>query len=255
MRKLIYILSAFLLLTTGGHLNSQTGETESFKKGVDAYTAGNYSEALNQWLSVYKTGSSSPELLYNIGNAYFKLQNIPGAILFFERGLLIAPGNEDIRYNLLVAQSLTVDRFDEIPPFFLAEWFSHLSLLIHSNKWAFTSLLTFIMALVMLALWLFSSKYKIKIISFWVSVFLIFISTSTLAFSIHNKKLTADSNRAVIFTPQVSGKSSPDESGTDLFVLHEGTTVEVETKVGEWSEVRLSDGNKGWIPATAFEII
>lgn len=255
MRKLLITISAFLLLSTGELLKSQTVEAESFKKGVEAYTAGNYTEALDLWLSVYKTGKSSPELLYNIGNAYFKLQNIPGAILFFERGLLIAPGDEDIRYNLLVAKSLTVDRFDEIPPFFLAEWFSHLSLLIHSDKWSVISLFTFIIALLMLALWLFSSKYKIKILSFWISLFLLFISASTLAFSIHNKKLTADSNRAVIFSPQVSGKSSPDESGTDLFVLHEGTIVEAGSKVGEWSEVRLTDGNKGWIPASAFEII
>jgi SH3-like domain-containing protein len=56
-------------------------------------------------------------------------------------------------------------------------------------------------------------------------------------------------------SPQVNGKSSPDSSGTDLFVLHEGTKVEIEDEVGEWLEIRLSDGNKGWIPANCLEII
>jgi SH3-like domain-containing protein len=60
---------------------------------------------------------------------------------------------------------------------------------------------------------------------------------------------------AIIFTSQISVKSSPDNSGTDLFVIHEGTKVSVEDEVGEWLEIKLSDGNKGWIPANSLEII
>lgn len=81
------------------------------------------------------------------------------------------------------------------------------------------------------------------------------ISIASIAFSLHNKSLVYDSHKAIISTPQVSGKSSPDTSGTDLFVLHEGTKVSVEDEVGEWYEIRLSDGNKGWIPVNSLTII
>jgi len=81
------------------------------------------------------------------------------------------------------------------------------------------------------------------------------ISLTSLAFSFRNRTLVHNNRDAIIFSPLVNGKSSPDESGTDLFVLHEGTKVTVEDEVGEWYEIRLSDGNKGWIPSNSLEKI
>ena len=81
------------------------------------------------------------------------------------------------------------------------------------------------------------------------------ISAASFVFSERNKYLVYDSHKAIITTPVVSGKSSPDSSGNDLFVLHEGTKVSVEDAVGEWLEIRLSDGNKGWVPVSSLNII
>ena len=106
-----------------------------------------------------------------------------------------------------------------------------------------------------LSLYIYSSKYKLKVIGFWLALILLLISLSSLAFSSRNKSLVFDSHKAIIFSPLVNGKSSPDNSGTDLFVLHEGTKVTIEDEVGEWFEIRLSDGNKGWVPVNSLEII
>jgi SH3-like domain-containing protein len=81
------------------------------------------------------------------------------------------------------------------------------------------------------------------------------MSATSIAFSLRNKSLVYDSHKAIIINTLVSGKSSPDNSGTDLFVLHDGTKVTIEDKVGEWYEIRLSDGNKGWIPVNSLIII
>jgi SH3-like domain-containing protein len=93
------------------------------------------------------------------------------------------------------------------------------------------------------------------VIGFWFAAFFFIISLTSMAFSARNKSLVYDNKKAIIFNPIVSGKSSPDNSGTDLFVLHEGTKVTVEDAVGEWYEIRLSDGNKGWIPSNSLTII
>jgi SH3-like domain-containing protein len=90
---------------------------------------------------------------------------------------------------------------------------------------------------------------------FWLALLLLITSLFSIAFSFRNKSLIHDSRKAIIFNPLVNGKSSPDNSGTDLFILHEGTKVTVEDEVGEWFEIRLSDGNKGWIPSNSLEII
>jgi hypothetical protein len=93
------------------------------------------------------------------------------------------------------------------------------------------------------------------VIGFWLAFFFIILSLSSLAFSKRNKSLVYDSHKAIISIPVISGKSSPDKSGNDLFVLHEGTKVTIEDEVGEWTEIRLSDGNKGWVPLNTVIII
>jgi uncharacterized protein YgiM (DUF1202 family) len=106
-----------------------------------------------------------------------------------------------------------------------------------------------------LSAYIYSSRYRIKVIGFWAAVLFLILSASSLAFTVRNRSLVYDSNKAVIFTSSINGKSSPDNSGTDLFILHEGSKVTIEDNVGEWYEIKLSDGNKGWVPSNSLTII
>jgi SH3-like domain-containing protein len=81
------------------------------------------------------------------------------------------------------------------------------------------------------------------------------VSVLSLSLTLRNKSLVYDSHKAIIFAPSVNGKSSPDNSGTDLFILHEGSKVSIEDEVGGWYEIKLSDGNKGWVPSDCLSII
>jgi len=248
------ILLAFLLFSTLSAFPQKEHDLK-FGKGAEYYTAGDYEAALSEWNDLYNTGYRSATLNYNIGNAYFKLNNIPSAILFYERARLLKPGDSNINYNLQIARSLVVDKFEEIPELFFVRWYNFVALMFHTNTWAVISLVTFLFFLVLLSLYIYSSAYRLKVTSFWLAVLLLFISLSSLTFAIRNRDLVYESRNAVIFAPSVNGKSSPDNSGTDLFVLHEGSKVAIEDKVGEWYEIRLSDGNKGWVPAESLTII
>jgi tetratricopeptide (TPR) repeat protein len=251
-RKISLLL--FVSLITNYAMTQGTGN-EKFERGVQYYSSGSYKEAVDVWTEVYNTGYRSASLNYNIANAYFKLQNIPQALLFYERAYLLDPTNEDINYNLQITRTLIVDRFQAIPELFFIRWYNLISLLISSNQWAIISISSFFVFLILLSLYVFSTRYLYKVTGFWLALFFLLISASSMAFSQRNKLLVYDSHKAIIFTPAVSGKSSPDSSGTDLFVLHEGTKVSIEDEVGEWYEIRLSDGNKGWIPSISLRII
>ena len=254
--KLSYAIILYLFLLMP-HFESfaQDSQEDKFNKAADLYSSGKYQEALDEWNSVYNTGVRSATLDYNIGNAYFKMSNIPGAILFYERALLLKPGDEDIQYNLQIARTLAVDKFIEIPELFFVRWYNFLSLTLSANSWAVVSIVSFILFLITLSLYIYSSRYRNKVIGFWVSIFLLFLSISSFTFSLQNRKLVFNNPNAVIFSPLVNGKSSPDDSGTDLFVIHEGTKVTIEDEVGGWYEIRLSDGNKGWVSANSLEKI
>jgi len=255
MKFRTFILIICIFLASSREVFTQEEKDDKFRQGSENFSTGNYEKALEAWLDLYITGFRSAELEYNIGNAYFKLNNIPGAILFYERASLLKPADEDINYNLQIARTLAVDRFDEIPELFFVRWYNFMALLLSSNLWARISIISFSFCLLFLSLYFYSSKYKLKVLGFWLAALLLIVSTTSLMFSARNKNLVYNSNKAIIFSPLVNGKSSPDNSGTDLFLLHEGTKVTVEDKVGEWYEVRLSDGNKGWVPSGTLEII
>lgn len=250
-----YLIFGSLVLITASVAMAQNDPQAKFKKGVEYYSASDYEAALKEWTDIYNTGYRSATLEYNIGNAYFKLNNTPGAILFYERAHLLKPADSNINYNLQIARSLVVDKFEEIPELFFVRWFDFLSLLAPTNRWAWISIVTFVTFLLLFSAYIYSSKYRIKVMSFWVAVILFVVSASSFSFALRNKTLVYESQRAVVFAPIVNGKSSPDTSGTDLFVLHEGSTVSVEDVVGDWYEIILSDGNKGWVPSTSLTII
>ena len=52
-------------------------------------------------------------------------------------------------------------------------------------------------------------------------------------------------------TPTITVKSSPSSSGVDLFVLHEGTKVEIMDKADNWDKIKIADGSVGWMPSSA----
>lgn len=248
-------LSLILFICAIPVIYAQDAPVEKFKEGGVEYTAGNYSRALEIWTDLYNAGYSSPEIVYNIGNANFKLNNIPGAILFYERAARISPADEDIRYNLEIARTMTVDKIDAIPELFFIKWYDFLSLLLPSNTWAVLSIIAFAVSLLLISVYLYSRSVRIKVSSFWFGVFFLVFSLGSLTFTFRNNYLVSGGHEGIIFSPQVEGKSSPDDSGTDLFVLHEGTKVKIVDTIGQWHEIRLADGNKGWVPSGSLEII
>ncbi|MCD4769633.1 MAG: SH3 domain-containing protein [Bacteroidales bacterium] len=244
-----YIIAGFfslIILTFSAHVYCQE-EKMVFDKGVEQYGSGDYQGAIKTWEKLVSSGFISPDLYYNLGNAFFKDGGIPGAILYYEKALLIKPFNEDIQYNLEIARSYTVDSFETISELFYIRWFKMISLMFSSNYWALISLILFICTLGLLLIYLFSGRLNVKKLSFIAALFLLISSIITISFSYQNRIITIKKRDAIIFTPVVTGKSSPDESGNDLFVIHEGTRVKIEDELGEWYEIRLSDGNVGWI--------
>jgi len=256
MRRGISFIFILIIISVLRIVNAQELSEDKFRKGAEFYSAGEYQKALDLWMELYNTGNRSTNLDYNIGNANFKLDNIPGALLFYERAHLLKPADEDINYNLQIARTRVVDRFKDIPVLFFVRWYDFVSLVVSSNSWAKISLISFILCLFALSIYFYTSIFKYKVLGFWLAIALFILSLVSLAFTLRNKSLVYDSRSAIIFNPVVNGKSSPDASGTDLFILHEGTKVKVEgDKVGEWFEIRLSDGNKGWVPANSLQII
>lgn len=226
-----------------------------FDKANSLFTESKYEESITSYNEIINTGVESAKLYYNLGNAYYKSGNLPRAILNYERALLLAPHDKDIRYNLEMSNMQITDKLETVGDFFLTAWFKGFKNKTKSDTWAIISILSFAISILGLGLFLFSRKRAIKQVSFSTALLMFIVAFIAFNFSASQKDKLINRNSAIIFEPSVSVKSSPSAGGTDLFILHEGTKVNILEELGEWKRIVISDGNEGWMPASAMEVI
>lgn len=247
MRK-IFIL--FILLSFSFLVKANDNQLkEIYKEANQEYTQNKFDNAIELYLKIAEQGYKSTEIFYNLGNAYYKKKNIPLSILYYERAKRLSPNDEDILFNLNEAQKEVKDKIESIPEFFLTSWYKSIVRTLSADAWSWISVVFFLAFLSLLAMYLYSQRMGTRKLAFLISVVSLFISISTFTFANKHKSLLEDQVFAVVFSPSVTIKSSPDQSGTDLFSLHEGTKIEVKSKVGEWTEIKIRDGKVGWLKA------
>lgn len=215
--------------------------------GNKNYMEKDFEKAIDCYSRVIDMGYSASSLYFNLGNAYFKQNNFPKAILFYEKAKLLDPVDEDTKQNLAIANSRIVDKIENMPDFFLKRWVNGLAVILSPDQWALISLLVFVFSLSAFFLYMFTRGYTLKKLGFIIGVICVALSLTGILFMHKRKQLIRHSQGAIVMSPVVNVKSSPDEQGTSVFVLHEGTRVVVMDSVLQWKEVRIPDGNKGWV--------
>lgn len=223
--------------------------------GDSAYIRNDYTTAIQIYENLLQRGESA-DLYYNLGNSYFKSGDIARAILNYERALLLKPGNGDIRANLEIARKKTVDKIDIVPEIFFISWTKSLINSISINAWARWGIAFFILFIISLYFFIFSKQISLKKTGFIGSiVFLLFVICTNL-FASYQKETLTKRDTAIVISPSVTIRSTPNENGTELFVLHEGSKVFIkDNSMNNWKEITLEDGKVGWISSSDIEII
>ncbi|MBI9052914.1 MAG: tetratricopeptide repeat protein [Bacteroidales bacterium] len=251
MKKILFFIVS---ITSVLYLNAQ--ETDNLlEKANSLFIDGKYQEASETYENILKLGYESSDLYYNLGNAYYKQNVISQSILNYEKALLLAPNDDDIKYNLELCNRLVIDQIETLPVFFITGWIRNLRNLFSSDLWAAISIVLFTLALTFISFYFYSKGISFKKLSFWLGFVLAVFSSISFVFSNQQKNTIISGKTAIVLSPSVTVKSSPDASGTDLFVIHEGTKVSIDDNISEWSEIKLSDGSKGWIKLEDLGII
>lgn len=247
-KALQFILAIFFSTQLWAQVNPISKANEMYKKGE-------YEKAIQAYEFVLDTHLEAPEIYFNLGNAYYKTGEISSAILNFERALLFSPNDKDIQYNLDLARKHVLDKFEVLPEIFIKRWFSGIRNSFSADMWSYFSILFFLLALTFACFYLYSNKSGLKKLGFFLAFFAFAISIMTYSFA---SKKTDEINirmHAIIVSPSVTIKGSPDKSGTELFLLHEGTKVKVIGELQDWRNILLSDGNEGWLKKEDIEMI
>lgn len=220
-----------------------------------AYINNEYSRAETIYNEILKQGESSAKLYYNLANACFKQEELGRAILYYHRALRLQPGDADIRYNLSVAEARTKDTIDEIPEFFLTTWMRALRHTMSSTAWSVVSILALVVMLSLVLFYLLARRLSLRKTGFYGMLVALFVFILTTWFAAAGRTEQIGEHEAVVVSLSAAVKASPDSSSTDLFVLHEGTVVEITNRLGDWCEVMIADGKKGWTQQGKIEVI
>lgn len=238
---------------------SATVQEDTSEAAAQAYRNQDYKESIALYETLIEQGMTnnkvSAQLYYNLGNAYFRDNQLGKSILNYERALLLDPGDGDVRHNLRFAQNRTVDRIDTAADLFLANWFRGIRNVFSSNQWAATGIILFILFLVCVGVYLFIRLLWARKTAFYAGIvlFVLMITANVFAFSQKNER--SRNNSAIVMTGAATVNASPDTGSNQLFELHEGTKVQIRNRDGNWFEIRIPDGSIGWIHQQDVEII
>ena len=249
------ILIIYSCLFFSGLAFSQTENELNFKSGVELYNNGNYNEAINSFVKIINNGEHSGSLYFNLGNSYYKLNDTPNSIYYFEKALKLNPNDKDIINNLTYSQNMLIDKIDLLPSNQLSDFLNSVSMFFSVNQWLSIGIVLIYIFLILFILYYFKrdSNSKKKYFTFSSILFcisIVFILTGISKFE--NQKSNIE---AIIFEKKIDFRTEPNYRSEIQFNLHEGTKVNIKEELDDWVLVELRNGASGWMESKSIKKI
>jgi tetratricopeptide (TPR) repeat protein len=253
LKKVCLLIVMAFSLSAAGYASSSPDSLMII--GNNAYNEGMYDSALNVYHQIEKENMASTSLFYNTGNAYFKKNDVASAILYFEKAKKLSPNDEDIEYNLGIANSMIVDKIEKVPELFYKKWWNYFYNMFNADTWTVISLFSWFVLIFFVSLFIITGTRSVRKLAFYLGLFFLFTSVATFGLASQKYYYGKEHSEAIIFTPTITVKSSPTMTAVDLFVIHEGTKVRILDELQEWTKIRIQDGSVGWLPANSLKEI
>ena len=242
IKKLIHI--ALLFVSFGAFAQNMQ---DVFEKANEAYRSSFYEEALSGYHKIDSLGLQSTDLYYNLGNTYYKLNQIAPSIFYYEKALLLDPNNEDAKQNLAFAQRMTIDAFETLPKSIFQKFNEAIIYPINYDDWAWVCIVVALMLSFFFLLYYFSTGTNKKRLFFSLSLVSLGLFLLSMSFVIKAKHFANHDKPAIIFSSKVSVKSEPNEASLKAFELHEGSKIQILETIDVWYKIKLPDGKVGWL--------
>lgn len=220
-----------------------------------AYIRNDFTTAIQIYEMILRTGESA-DIYYNLGNSYYKVGDIAKAILNYERALILKPANKDIRSNLEIARGKTVDKVTDVPELFFITWLKSITNSMGIQSWAIIAISFFLLFIVSIYFFFFSTKIVARKTFFSLALFFLVFCVIANISAAFQRRVRLNRMNAIIISPSVTIRSTPNDNGTSLFILHEGRKVFIkDDSMKDWKEIQLEDGNVGWVKKNDLEVI
>ena len=251
-KKRLGLFTLCLMLFTASYGESYQ---QLMQRANTAYQEQHYAEAVALYQQIADAGNEGSILYYNLGNAYYKTDDLSHALLWYERALRLDPRNEDIKHNIAFVNRQLVDRIEVLPELFITRWWNAISKSVTSNTWAMLSIIFCSLMFLSVVLLLVGRRSWLRSLGLASAIVFLMMTIFSIIFAHKEAVRYEKSPEAIIMQPVLNAKSTPNATGNDLFVIHEGLKVGVTDRLGDWYEIKLPNGEKGWVPAQGVEVI
>lgn len=248
-------ISTFAQDTVVPDINQLQKTVGELSDGNAYYANKEFEAAAESYEKILATDQHSATLYFNLGNTYYKMGEVTKAILNYERALLLAPDDDDIKFNLTLANKLTVDKIEQLPQPAIVGWWAKLVQLFSINTLSILVISCFAIFLILVVVYLFTKTATGKKVSFWLATLALLVWGIGIFAGVSQKQIILADNQAIITSPTLTVKAEPYKTGTSLFVIHEGLKVEIVETINGWHKIKIADGNIGWIPVDTAEVI
>jgi tetratricopeptide (TPR) repeat protein len=253
--RLVSLVLALLISATSVTAGDIPADT-LWNRANDHYSIGNYKEAAQLYEQILNENGESAEIYFNLGNACFKQNLLGAAHLNYERARRLDPANPDILHNLDFVKAMQIDKIDIVEDIFITTWLDNVTNIFSGNTWSIVFFTLLIASLLLLSFFIFSQTSRIRKLSFTGFCLFIFLGVASFYLGYRQRNQTLNRSEAIIYSQEVIVKSTPNNSGSDLFIIHEGLKVRIIDKQGNYYRIILDDGkSQGWIPRESAEII
>ncbi|MBO4965203.1 MAG: tetratricopeptide repeat protein [Muribaculaceae bacterium] len=270
---LVSIISLFAMMIPARAYAEPDPESSGIEKAAQLYSQQKFEEAVSVYESVMSADGTTPELLYNLGNACYKAEKPAQAVLAYERALKLDPGNKQIINNLtyvrnriddrnkaeLRGKNINVTLDDET---FFGSMYALIAKETSSNYWATFAALSFVLTVIFVALYIFVRNVNARKVGFFGSLFFVSFAVIFLIFSFMAAKEFDSREEAVVTAYKIELLTEPKDgakvSTTPLNAGTKLTVLETETNakgIPTWYKVRLNSEFSGWIKCNDIELI
>ena len=254
MKKIIIAINIIWMFSPS-ILSAQINLESIFSQANELYNKGSYIEAINNYKEIIKNDFHSAELYYNLGNAYYRLDSIASSVYYYEKALQLNPNDRDIIDNLELVNKTLVDEIDPITPPLIESILKSLSNIFYFETWGYISIFFSFLIVALFLSYYFANSSRIKRLTF---VLLCISSILMLASLINGNKgydNYVNNEYAIIYSYETDLKTEPNFRSETLFMLHEGTKVQVIENYNNWIKVRLVNGQIGYIQLIDVKIL
>ena len=241
----------FLILV----INYSYSQNSNFDEANMLYNEGRYIDAIDVYNKILDSGLHSSDLYFNIGNSYYKINDTPNSIFYYEKALLLEPDNESVKNNLAYAQNMLIDKIETLPKNQITTLFDSILSIFSYEYWQFFTIFFQLLLVSFFILFFISKTSSRKRKFFTYSIISLFIFIITLIMSINSKSNYFNSDPAILYDKEVSFRSEPNLRSEEIFKLHEGLKINVKETINDWTLIRLSNGSEGWVPTSSFRKI